>query len=55
MRGTVSIRPLHNKKGSNRLPFLTHSKILSVSGFKQYDNRDNSADQQQGTRLDNGM
>jgi hypothetical protein len=46
MRGAVSSRPLHNKKGSRLLPFLTHSKCLSVSDFKQQDNRDDGADQQ---------
>jgi hypothetical protein len=46
---------LDNKKGSRLLPFLTHSKCLSVSNFKQHHNRDNGTDQQQGTRLDRGM
>jgi hypothetical protein len=46
---------LHNKKGSRLLPFLAHSKCRSVSRFKQHDNRNHGAYQQQGTRLDRGM
>jgi len=55
MRRRLSSKPLLNKKGSRLLPFSTHSTRLSGSDFKQHDDRDDGADQNQGTRLDRGI